>query len=258
MKIVSTCIQKGGVGKTTTTINLAVALLQMGKRVLMVDADPQANLSGSILGDGERPQSLSDLIYSTVAGLPYTPEQFIGSRGGLDVVVSSKLLAGATTTLSMASDSDAILSRAISNLTHAGADYDFVLIDCAPCLDLLVTNCLVASDGVLIPMEPAKYSVDGIVDVYGTITRIQNTTNPRLRIERIIINKFDTRKKDHHTYMAEIREAFPELVYPTPIPWLTEVEHSATNCFSMSRTKKSKAWPLYRDIAEGLIYGTGS
>ena len=100
------------------------------------------------------------------------------------------------------------------------------MIDCAPSLDLLVSNALTASDGVVIPTEPASYSVDGIVGVWETITRIQRTTNPKLRVECILINKYDARKKDDQLHVSEIREAFGDSVFPEPFPLLAEIKDS--------------------------------
>lgn len=260
--ILSVCIQKGGVGKTTMTLNLAVALNSLGKRVLMVDADPQANLTGSVLrgptlNDGERPQTLSELIYNTVADIPCKPQTFIVNSAlpCLDIIMSSKLLSVANSTLSMASDSGAILSRALAALTHDGADYDYILIDCAPSLDLLVTNCLNASDRVIIPTEPARFSVEGLIDLWETITRIQRTTNPKLQVAKIVVNKYDSRKTDHREYTAEIKEVFGDLVYPSPVPYLKEVEHSADDFQAMPKVKKSKAWPLFLELAEVIMNG---
>lgn len=257
MKIFAVSNQKGGVGKTTTTLNLASALQALGLRVLVLDNDPQGNLTSSLLPEpADRKQSMSELIHYTVAGMTFAPETFIcHAAGGLDVVVSSKLLAAANSLLGTVSDSYAVMRRAIAILTHDGADYDVVLIDCAPALDLLVNNALSASDGIIIPTEPADYSIDGIVGVYETVSRIQSTNNPQLTVAQIIINKFDTRKKTHHAAVATIMEAFDGLVYPSPIPLIKEVEISAVDYTAMRRSKHSKAWPIYVGIAEVISHG---
>lgn len=259
MRILSICNQKGGVGKTTTTLNLAAALRARRKTVLLIDADQQRNLTSSLLPEGPVKQTLSELIHYTVAGLPCTPEMFIHETAfrGLALVASSKLLAAANSILATSNDSEGVLLRALEAITHGGRDYDFVLIDCAPSLDLLVTNALTASDGVVIPTEPAGYSVDGIVGVWETITRIQRTTNPQLRVSQIVINKFDARKKDDYTNAADIREAFGELVFPSPFPLLSEIKNSASTegRLSMANNRRSRAWPLYLELADVVIGG---
>lgn len=255
MKTMSIVNQKGGVGKTTTTLNLAVALQAHGKRVLMIDADQQTNLTTSVTkGMEARPQSLSELLYYTVAGMPYTPEMFIAHNNGLDIIAGSKLLAASNSTLSTASDSDAILTRALNTLTGNQDAYDFVLIDCPRSLDLLVTNCLNASDSVIIPTEPADYSIDGIVDVWETVARLQRTTNPELHVKQILINKFSTCKRGHHERAAEISDAFDGLVYPTPMPLLKEIEESPNDIYAMPNNKRSKAWPIWMGLAEVMLH----
>lgn len=258
MRIISICNQKGGVGKTTTTLNLGAALQAHGKRVLLVDADQQRNLTTSLLQEQPARLALSELLHYTVAGMPVDSKDFIHRQSvdGLDVVASSKLLAAANSILATSSDSNSVLAKAIAAITHDGQDYDFVLIDCAPSLDLLVVNALTASDGVIIPTEAAGYSVDGIVGVWETIARIQGTTNPKLKVEKIIINKFDTRKKDDHTHEAEIRETFKKLVFASPIPLLAEIKDSADSSKRdlMAANKRSRAWPLYMALAEEVIH----
>lgn len=256
MKTLCICNQKGGVGKTTTTLNLAAALCELGLRVMAVDADPQGNLTSSLVPErSERKQSLSELIHYAVANIAYDPEVFITHTAALDVIASSKVLAAANSLLGTVSDSYAVLRCAFDTLTQGGNGYDVVLIDCAPSLDLLVANALNASQGVIIPTEPADYSIDGIVGVYETITRIRHTTNPQLGIEQIIINKFDARKKAHHSHVSDIMEAFGGLVFPSPIPLVREVEASAGDPAAMGRNKRSRAWPLYMELAGVIAHG---
>lgn len=258
MTVIAVCNQKGGVGKTTTTLNLAAALQAHGMRVLVIDADQQGNLTSSLLPDGAKKQTLSELLYYTVAGLPCSADTFVSQTSGkVDLVAASKLLAAANSTLATSSDSEGVLKKALSAITHDSQDYDFVLIDCAPSLDLLVTNALTASDNVVIPTEAAAYSVDGIVGVWETIARIQHTTNPKLKIAQIVINKFDARKKDDHTHAAEISEAFRNLVFPSPLPLLAEIKDSADAAKRglMEANKRSRAWPLYMQLAEVIING---
>lgn len=260
MRIISVCNQKGGVGKTTTTLNLAAALAAHGKRVLLVDADQQRNLTTSLLPGGAKKQTLSELLHYTVAGLPCQASDYIHSSEEtgceLDLVASSKLLAAANSILATSNDSERVLLKALEAIANDGRDYDFVLIDCAPSLDLLVTNALTASDGVVIPSEPAGYSVDGIVGVWETITRIQHTTNPDLKVDQIVINKYDARKRDDQAHVRDIMEAFEDKVFPTPIPLLAEIKDSSETAKRelMAHRKGSRAWPLFMNLAEVIIH----
>lgn len=253
MKTYAICNQKGGVGKTTTTLNLALALVEMGKRVLLIDADQQGNLSSSVIRDDSHRQSLSELIHYAVADMPLTPELFITPAEKLDIVKSSKILAAANSLLGTTSDSNMVLPRAIRQLTEDGQRYDFVLIDCAPALDLLVVNALNAADGIIIPTEPANYSMDGILGVVETMERLKQTSNHDLKIEWIVINKFDGRKKNHVENMSEITDAFGSLVYPAPVPYIKEVEVSTTELTAMGRNRRSKAWPVYQGLAAEVV-----
>lgn len=258
MTVIAVCNQKGGVGKTTTTLNLAAALQAKGKRVLVIDADQQRNLTTSLLPGGVEKQTLSELLYYTVAGIPCAPDMVINhTESRIDLVASSKLLAAANSTLATSSDSEGVLRKALTSITDDGSCYDYVLIDCAPSLDLLVTNVLTASDSVVIPTEAASYSVDGIVGVWETITRIQHTTNPRLQVAQIVINKFDARKKDDHAHLDEIKEAFGDTVFPFPFPLLAEIKDSADSAkrSAMAENKRSRAWGLYLNLAEVIVNG---
>lgn len=254
MKIISICNQKGGVGKTTTTLNLGSALRAHGQRVLLVDADQQRNLTTSLLPNGVSKQTLSELLHYTVAGLPCLPEAFI-HQVGVDVIAASKLLAAANSILGTSNNSESILKQALQAVTKNGTAYDYVLIDCAPSLDLLVTNALTASDGVVIPTEPATYSVDGIVGVWETITRIQRTGNPILKVDQIVINKYDGRRKDDRRNVEVIKEAFGDRVFPIPIPMWSEIKNSAESAGreAMATRKSSRAWEIYMNLAEVII-----
>ena len=260
MNIISVCNQKGGVGKTTTTLNLAAALAAHGKRVLLVDADQQRNLTTSLLPGGAKKQTLSELLHYTVANLPCQAGDYIHSfeETGceLDLVASSKLLAAANSILATSNDSERVLLKALEAIANDGRDYDFVLVDCAPSLDLLVTNALTASDGVVIPSEPAGYSVDGIVGVWETITRNQRTTNPDLKVDQIVINKYDARKRDDQAHVRDIMEAFEDKVFPIPIPLLAEIKDSSETAKRelMAHRKGSRAWPLFMNLAEVIIH----
>ena len=202
--------QKGGVGKTTTAVNLGAALAVAGKRVLLVDFDPQANSSTSLGCDGEQGGS-----YELITG--ELPEELIQRTAvpGYDVVPASINLAGAAVELVNQERREFYLSDALDNLDTA---YDFLFIDCPPSLGILTINGLAAASHVIIPLQCEYFALEGLSELLKTIKRVQGTLNPGLRVGGILFTMFDVRTRLSQEVVREVTEFFRHQVFRTIIP----------------------------------------
>lgn len=215
MKIISIFNQKGGVGKTTTNINLAAGLSMKDKKVLTIDLDPQGNTTSG-LGIEKRDQKLSS--YDLLLGTTPVSEliQPIAGLSGLFIIPSSMDLASADIELSHSENREKILSSRLEEL-EAG-QFDFILLDCPPSLGLLSINALTASDSVIIPMQSEFYALEGISQLLGTINRVNQGLNEDLAIEGVLLTMYDPRKNLHLEVAKELKNHFGDLVYRTTIP----------------------------------------
>ena len=209
-KILAVVNQKGGVGKTTSCVNLVAALNEAGKRVLLCDFDPQANATSGMGVD----KTVSKGIYHVVIGEVPAAEAVVHTRFG-DVLPSNKALAGAGIELIGMEQREFLLRNALNSLRD---QYDFILIDCPPSLELLTLNALCAADAILVPVQGEYYALEGLSDLMNTVRLVRRSLNPKLELEGVLLTMFDGRTNLALQVAEEVKHYFPGKVYGTVIP----------------------------------------
>lgn len=209
-KIIAVANQKGGVGKTTTAVNICCALKMKGKKVLLIDCDPQGNTSSGMGVDKNASPGAYELMTKSADIYDCIKKTEYG-----DVIPSNKELSGATVELVMKVRREYVLKDALQLVYN---DYDYIFIDCPPSLELLTLNALVAADSVLIPMQCEYYALEGIADLMTTIKLCNKRLNPSLTIQGIVLTMYDARTNLTQQVAFELKEYFGGKVYETVIP----------------------------------------
>ncbi len=210
-KTVAIVNQKGGVGKTTTCVNLAAALQALGKRVLVCDFDPQGNATS---GFGVDKTTLSPSIYEVlVSGAPV--EKAVVHTQWCDVIGANKSLAGATVELIAMEDRERLLANALGQVADG---YDYVFIDCPPSLELLTLNALCAAEAILVPVQCEYYALEGLSDLLTTVRIVKRSLNPKLSLMGVVLTMYDGRTHLSMQVAEEVKRFFPGKVYASVIP----------------------------------------
>jgi chromosome partitioning protein len=211
-KILAIANQKGGVGKTTTSINLAASLAKTKRRVMLIDLDPQGNAT---MGSGVNKEQLEANTYTVLIGDDTIAAATIAVDGGYDLVGANGALAGAEVELVDVENRERRLRGALEAVRE---NYDYILIDCPPALSLLTINALVAAHSVMIPMQCEYYALEGLTALVNTIRRIRETLNPTLEIEGLVRTMFDPRNNLDNEVSAQLKQHFGDKLYRTIIP----------------------------------------
>ena len=212
-KVIAIANQKGGVGKTTTAINLAASLAVLEKKVLIIDADPQANTTSGLNFSPDNDQQRT--LYEVLIGRIEASDALIQTElPRLHMIPSHINLVGAEIEMLEADGRESLLKNALAPIR---ADYDYIIIDCSPSLGLITINTLAAADSVIIPVQPEYFALEGLGKLLRTITLVKDGVNPDLQIEGFVVTMFDGRTRVHNEVMNELRDHFKDLVFKTVI-----------------------------------------
>ena len=242
--------QKGGVGKTTTNINLGACLALMGKKVLILDIDPQGNTTSGI---GIKKKSLDYTVYDLLIEEDFNAKNAILHTNikGLDIIPASVDLAGAEIELVQLDGREKRLKKAIDKVRDS---YDYIFIDCPPSLGLLTINSLTAVESVLIPLQCEFYALEGVSQLVSTIDLVRRNLNPDLQIEGVILSMFDGRTNLSVQVVQEVKKHFGSLVYSTVIPRNIRLAEAPSHGMAITEyDPKSKGAAAYREFAKEFL-----
>jgi len=249
MKIIAVANQKGGVGKTTSVVNLASCLAELGKKVLLVDLDPQGNATS---GCGINKRQIKASLYQVMIGeAPLSSAVTKTAYKNLWILPSNMDLAGAEVELVEMEKREQCLKNA---LAQPAEDFDYVLIDCPPSLGLLTLNALVCADTVLIPIQCEFYALEGLSQLTNTIRQVRRLYNPALDIEGILITMYDGRLNLTTQVLAEVKKYFAGKIFKTVIPRNVRISEAPSHGEPINYyDKNAKGAVAYRDLARELL-----
>ena len=246
-KIIAVVNQKGGVGKTTTAVNLTAALTEAGKRVLLCDFDPQANATSGL---GLDKRHLRHSVYDVIINDVPAKDAIVQTKFG-DVLPSTADLAGAGVELVSMDSPNYRLKNALDSVRDR---YDLIFIDCPPSLELLTLNSLCAADGIMVPVQCEYYALEGLTDLMNTLRMVKKRLNPRLEIFGVALTMFDGRTNFSNQVAQEVRRHFPGKVYATVIPRNVRLAEAPSHGLPVSAyDKSSRGAQAYKAMAAEII-----
>ena len=245
-KTIAVVNQKGGVGKTTTAVNLTAALKELGLKVLLIDFDPQANATS---GFGIDKRKVKSTVYDALISNTPVTEAIVNTKYG-DVMPSSANLAGAAVELLYTEGREHQLNNIIAPLKD---QYDLILIDCPPSLEMLTLNALAAADSILVPVQCEYYALEGLADLMNTLRMVKKRINPKLDIFAVALTMFDGRTNFSTQVAQEVRRHFPGKVFATVIPRNVRLSEAPSHGLPVTEyDRSSKGAAAYRAMAQEI------